>query len=315
LDLKQKNKYIILIILLTLVFLFISDLNTNTYNNTHNQQLGYTNEDLNYLKSIYNNQQIAFILNNNISKDILFSYIETTGFILEKILEYEQIRFLNSLTHQGAINLYNHPNIMKNFYQDINKAFNTNNNLILVNKNYALDKNYIPNNLVFAKDLRLLVDDNSRYYMKKEAYINLKALFNEAKKNELSLILSNAYRSYEKQDIIYEQYRLNFKDADYFSARPGHSEHQTGLAVDLTCKDAYYLLIEEFENTKEGIFIKQNAHLFGFIIRYPKDKTNITGYTYEPWHIRYVGSDVAKFIYQNNLTLEEYLLNYTFIPK
>lgn len=306
-------KKIIIILILTLVFLFLIEIKTNTSSTYYN--LGYTDEDYKYLQSIYNDEHLSFILDKKITKEILYPYLKLKDFILKDIFTYEKIRINNNVTHQGALNLNYHPNIMKNFYQDIKNAFNTDNNLILVNKNYALTKNYVPDNLVFAKDLRLLVEDESRYYMTKETYIALKELFKAAEKNNLSLILSNAYRSYDKQEKIYEQYRLNFEDADYFSARAGHSEHQTGLAVDLTCKDANYLLTESFAETKEGIFIRQNAYKYGFIIRYPKDKTHITGYSYEPWHIRYVGRDVAGFIYHNNLTLEEYLVNYTSIPK
>lgn len=290
----------------------MNPINTNTYLNNHYHNLGYTEADYDFLQSIYSNEQLLFILRKKITKDTLFPYIQSKGFVLENIFIYEKLRLNHHLTYQGAINLHNHPNIMQNFYQDIKEALNLHEDLILVNKNFALPKTYVPDDLVLIKDLPLLVDDHNRYYIKKAAYEALKALFNEAKKNNLSLIISNAYRSYEKQEKIYDQYRLNSKNADLFSARAGHSEHQTGLAVDLTCKDANYSLTENFANTKEGVFIKQNAHKFGFIIRYPKDKTHITGYSYEPWHIRYVG-DVAAFIYENNLTLEEYLLNYTYL--
>jgi len=145
-------------------------------------------------------------------------------------------------------------------------------------------------------------------------YNALKALFTEALKHNLTLILSNGYRSYEKQAKIYEFYKINALNADAFSARAGHSEHQTGLALDLTSESASYLLTKEFENTKEGIFIKDHAHYFGFIVRYPKDKSHLTGYDYEPWHLRYVGIEVAKIIFEKKLTLEEYLLYYTEMP-
>ena len=91
-----------------------------------------------------------------------------------------------------------------------------------------------------------------------------------------------------KQAIIYEQYRLNFKDADYLALELATVNIKQDLRIDLTCKDARYLLMKN-SLIQEGIFLKQNAHKFGFIIRYPQDKTHITGYSYEPWHIRYVG--------------------------
>ena len=90
-------------------------------------------------------------------------------------------------------------------------------------------------------------------------------------------------------------------------AYPGQSEHQTGLAMDVSCQSVGFTLEEDFGQTTEGIWLSENAHKFGFIIRYGKDTTNITGYSYEPWHIRYVGKDAAKEIYDLNITLEEYL--------
>ena len=95
--------------------------------------------------------------------------------------------------------------------------------------------------------------------------------------------------------------------AEHCSAKPGHSEHQTGLAVDVEGSNHDY---DDFENSKEFAWMKKNAHLFGFILRYPEGKTTITGFKYEPWHYRYVGKDVAKIIYEENLTLEEYYDKY-----
>ena len=118
-----------------------------------------------------------------------------------------------------------------------------------------------------------------------------------------SLALVSGYRSYQTQKSIYNNYiaRWGQEYTDTVSARPGHSEHQTGLAFDVgELKNSY-------GETKEGIWLKENCHKYGFIIRYLKGKESITGYSYEPWHIRYVGVDIATEIMENNLTLEEYL--------
>jgi len=92
--------------------------------------------------------------------------------------------------------------------------------------------------------------------------------------------------------------------ADLASARPGHSEHQTGLAIDIMGSNEDY---NKFEESVEFEWMKNNAHLYGFILRYPKGKENITGFKYEPWHYRYIGKKVATIIYNENITLEEYL--------
>ena len=115
--------------------------------------------------------------------------------------------------------------------------------------------------------------------------------------------LISGYRSYQTQNSIYNSYvsRWGIEYTDTVSARPGHSEHQTGLAFDVG------ELSNSYGETKAGIWLKENCHKYGFIIRYLKGKESITGYSYEPWHIRYVGVEVATEIMQKNITLEEYL--------
>ena len=148
----------------------------------------------------------------------------------------------------------------------------------------------------------MLLDENTLImYQKMEIFL---------KQKNINILLFSSFRTYEKQASLWNN---NIQANNLFLAKPGHSEHQTGLAVDIGTKDSGLTI--HFENTKEFQVLKENAHLFGFILRYPKEKENITGYAYEPWHFRYVGAETAKIIYENNLTLEEYfyyylLLNY-----
>jgi len=279
------------------------------------KQLGYSSVDLKLLQSRLTTSQINTIIKSEIDRKILFSYLKFESFNFEEINAYEKIRTENQVSFKAAINLNHHPYMMSHFYLKQQDSINKDDTLILVNKNYKLNRDYVPNHLVFTVGLKLLVDDKTRYYLQEEAYIALRALFNEAQKQDLNLYLSNGYRSYEKQEKIYTQYQIDIGNADLFSARPGHSEHQSGLAVDLTCKSANYQLVEKFAYTEEGFFIKHHAHRYGFIERYPKDKESITGYLYEPWHLRYVGIKAATIIYQKNLALEEYLIHYTVIKK
>jgi D-alanyl-D-alanine carboxypeptidase len=115
--------------------------------------------------------------------------------------------------------------------------------------------------------------------------------------------LVSGFRSYSRQKTIYNNYVAidGVTKADTYSARPGHSEHQTGLAFDVGAID------DNYGNTAAGKWLANNAHKYGFIIRYPKGKTHITGYKYEPWHIRYIGTNHATTIYNKQITLEEYL--------
>lgn len=121
--------------------------------------------------------------------------------------------------------------------------------------------------------------------------------------NGFSIPLLSGYRSYDYQSDLYNQYvaRDGVEAADRYSARPGYSEHQTGLAFDIGSIDNNY------GYTPAGQWLAQNAHTYGFIIRYPEGKESITGYMYEPWHVRYLGKDVAQQVYASGLTLEEFL--------
>lgn len=178
--------------------------------------------------------------------------------------------------------------------------FFINNSLLLVNKNNKLSDNYVPNDLVIihknysSKDI----------YLKKIVKEQFEKMAIEAKKLDLNLIAVSGYRSFDYQKDLFNYYvkEKGYEYASKCSAQPGYSEHQTGLAVDIADNSLDY---DNFEDTKEFNWIRENAHKFGFILRYPKDKVDITGYKYEPWHFRYVGKKVAKYIYENNLALEE----------
>ena len=123
-----------------------------------------------------------------------------------------------------------------------------------------------------------------------------------AKEDGVTLTIISGYRSYSYQKGLYDGYVKTYGKAstDTFSARPGHSEHQTGLAADLNRID------ENFGNTKEGKWLDENASKYGFILRYPKGKQDITGYKYEPWHFRYIGSEAVNLYNGEWTTLEEY---------
>ncbi|MBE5934830.1 MAG: hypothetical protein E7262_03470 [Lachnospiraceae bacterium] len=179
---------------------------------------------------------------------------------------------------------------------------------VLVNKEYKVPKDYKPDDLVEPNiEFSFNYKDEKRM-LRKEAAKYLEALFQGAKKAGYDLLGVSAYRSYERQKMIYE-YNLMEYGYDYtqeYSAMPGTSEHQTGLAIDISCKRMSGLLKSSFGETAEGKWVQANAYRYGYIVRYSKNKTNITGYGYEPWHIRYVGEDLAKLLHDNNMTLDEY---------
>ncbi|WP_414048694.1 M15 family metallopeptidase [Macrococcus animalis] len=163
-------------------------------------------------------------------------------------------------------------------------------NILIVNKEIALPKDYAPGDDPKALDA-------------------INKLMQEGNASGLNIVLRSGFRSYDVQIELYNGYvaRDGQKKADTYSARPGHSEHQSGLAFDLGNVAATDDFKSSFENTPEGKWLKAHAHEYGFIIRYPKGKTDITGYQYEPWHLRYLGKENAKKVLESGLTLEEFV--------
>lgn len=141
-----------------------------------------------------------------------------------------------------------------------------------------------------------------------EAAQAIERLIKAAADSQVPLRVVSGYRSYESQKSVYESYvqKDGQTAADTYSARPGHSEHQTGLAADLGNGSGQCDLEECFATTAGGKWLEANAHTYGFIIRYAKSKTDVTGYQYEPWHIRYVGVDLANELRAKNQTMEEF---------
>ena len=179
---------------------------------------------------------------------------------------------------------------------------------VLVNKSYPLSKDYVPEDLTVPDIPFHEPEFDEKKQLRAVAADAIEKLFAAAEESGLSLYGVSGYRSYERQNEIYTN-NLRTKGISHtqqYSAKPGYSEHQTGLAMDISTASIHYSLDDRFSDTPEGEWISKNAHLYGFIVRYPEDKSFITEYAYEPWHIRYVGVELATLLYKNNLTLDEY---------
>lgn len=179
---------------------------------------------------------------------------------------------------------------------------------VLVNKELSLPTEYIPKDLVVPNVLFSIDYFDEKKQMRAEAAKALEELFHASEGEDLSLCAISGYRSYQRQyDIFTANIRKQgLKHTVQYSAMPSYSEHQTGLSIDVSTKLVNNRLDSPFAETPEGKWLAENAYLFGYIIRYPEDKTEITGYSYEPWHIRYVGKALSRYLYENNLALEEY---------
>lgn len=253
---------------------------------------GYINYEI---KTIYNKltkEQINYLLTKN--------YINITEY-----LKYQYFKFSNIdryIKHQDKNNLKVEDTIIRvnigldnPFYTNTEIIQNPDSLLVLVNKYNQLPADYIPENLIALKC-------NPKYQLREEAAIAFNELIEAAKQNNVNVYPYSAYRSYEYQNKIYNRY-VN-KDgeelADTYSARPGHSEHQTGLSVDIKSVGYNEITDSDYE------WMKENAHLYGYIIRYPENSTEITGYQEEPWHLRYVGIEIATEIKDLDITFDEY---------
>ena len=181
--------------------------------------------------------------------------------------------------------------------------------LILVNKHNRAPA--VPVALV-KPDVRPTKESVSEnIYMQPVAARALEELFDDALKEGITLYATSGFRSYSTQKAIFERKlgTMSEKAANASVAKPGYSEHQTGLAMDVEGHSSLGSgLIQDFGETPEGKWLAENCHKYGFIIRYPKGKTDITGYVYEPWHIRYVGKEAAAEITALDVTFEEYIL-------
>jgi len=180
---------------------------------------------------------------------------------------------------------------------------------VIVNKQHPLSPvSYAPNDLRYP-NVPLRVTGATEMQMRTAAASALEQLFAGAKTAGYSLMVSTAYRGYEYQKGLYNGYVSSQGQAaaDQESARPGYSEHQTGLAVDIRASDNQCSLDACFGTLPEGQWLDANAYRYGFILRYPADKTAVTGYEYEPWHFRYVGTALAAEMHTQHVeTLEEF---------
>ena len=254
-------------------------------------ELGYDEFIPNFLNTKYFMfKNLEGYLDQVITKDEdFFKYHGTEGYDYEKIVSLVNV----------------HRNI--NYYEadlktDFSKGYG-----ILANKYYSLGEDYEPDDLVNV-DIKYYYGEPKK--IRSEAYDAFIEMWNAAYEDGIYLILISGYRSAAHQKEVYDAYQADkgTKYADSIAARTGYSEHQTGLALDIYSKECTSQA--KFHESKSYEWLISNSYKFGFILRYPKDKQNITGYNYESWHYRYLGKDLAKKVYDSGLTFDEYYAYY-----
>ena len=265
------------------------------------KQIGYNETEIKDITKL-KDDQIKAILKKKYNR-LNIKFIRQKYFITNNLDRY--IKYYNNHKDDKISHIVSIVNVCadEDYYDKdtVKKTDISKKELMLVNKFNYLDENYAPDDIVKVS-MQFAYGDNE---IKKEVYEKFRSMYNDAKKEGLYLIITSSYRDYNFQKELWDSYANQKGDewADSVSARAGYSEHQTGYTLDIV---TYKANMSSFEKTDEFKWLQDNAYKYGFILRYPKDKEDITGYSYESWHYRYVGKDVATKIKKLGLTFDEY---------
>ena len=306
-DMKKRKKklipiVIVLIILSAIIYGSIKVINTINYHKTYEYkllQIGYSKEEIKTLESLTDETK-DYLLTIEYNKDIL-SLMKEKYFLEKNLKTYLSYLNDNNKSFTDVVAIVN-VGANNEWYTNTKKTDLSKGNLMLTNKFYSLDSTYnsdnmvkVSNNYSYGED-QMLTEDTFNAFLD---------MWNAAKEENLNLIINSSYRSYEEQEEVYEYYKstLGEDKANKRAAKPGFSEHQTGMSIDIQTYGSRAATFEDFDEFK---WLSENAYKYGFILRYPKDKEYLTGYEYESWHYRYVGKEAAKYIQENNITFDEY---------
>lgn len=262
--------------------------------------LDYTQEETDLFLQKLDEKQIAIILENEYNED--YYHILKEPYYLaknfEKYIEYK--KEFREISYKDCIAIVN-THVNEGWYNVSFETDTSKGNIMLVNKFYHLNEEYERADLENVS-LQYAYEDNKAASEVIEAFERMRNDVRE--KLNVSLMINSSYRSYKVQEETYISFRKN----DNIVARPGYSEHQTGLTLDLTSIE--HPMADDFTESEEYKWLIENCHYYGFILRYPENKKYITGYDTESWHFRYVGLEHASKMYQEDLTLEEYYAYY-----
>ena len=291
---EEIKKIIIIVIAVVIVVSIILLIKGCDSTKSDLKKLGYSKEEINTIVEKLSESDITKILDMDYNKNLI-SIINEQYYIsdnLERYLTYsnknENIKDVISIVNVGADS---------DWYTNTKEANVDEGIKMLVNKFHYLKEDYLPDDIVSISNW-YAYDGHS---IKKEVYDKYVSMWKAANEQGLRLLVNSSYRTFEDQQNEYDM------SNDDYASRPGFSEHQTGLALDIVTDD---IIGNEFENTDEFKWLQENAHLYGFILRYPKDKEYITGYNYESWHYRYVGKELATKVKESGLTYDEYYAYY-----
>ena len=313
LKLKKKVYYFgaFVVFLTVAILLGINYYNDYQYKQTNEYKLlekGYSLEDTKTIfAKLSETEQQKLIANDK--DDKIISLLEQKYFLEKNLEDYQE--YINKNNEDDYAKVISIVNVHANhkWYQlDLNTQEDLG-MLMNVNKFYTLSATYTPENLRNI-ELSYAYGEEGENKLIDYAYDKFLELWQAANEQGFYLMVTSSYRDYESQKEIYD-YRVSTqgeRKADETAARPGHSEHQTGLVIDMTSKTEP--LADSFSNSEAYKWLKENAYKYGFIERYPEGKTYLTGYSPESWHWRYVGEEAAKLIHDEDITFDEYYAFY-----
>lgn len=304
---KAKIMFVVVIILIVGLIIGIKQYKTYLYHQTYEYKLlqkNYNADEVRVIQNKLNDEGINKLLDGDYIPKLV-DFLQEKYFIynnLDRYLSYYQKNPTKDLSE--IVTLIN-VNRDSNYYENTTPTDTSKDTLMLVNKYNYLSQDYTPENLVNVSS-SYAYDGN---IARQDVLDAFKEMYNDALKDDITLILNSSYRSYSEQDETWLTRKKAYgtEKADQYAARAGYSEHQTGLALDI---NQFNTTEKDFENTPAFTWLSNNAYKYGFILRYPEGKENITGYSYESWHYRYVGKDVAKKITDEGITFDEYYAYY-----
>ena len=272
---------------------FLSDINNLLI-------LGYDSDDINAIYNKLSPESIKVLEENDYLKDII-NILKLNYFHEEKLERYIKYSKDKEIEYEDIITLVN-AELDHDYYTNVINIEKPEEITVLVNKYHKLDNDYVPSDL---ESITPKYNRGNNNMMRHEARVNFEEMCEAALNEGIHIYSGSAYRSYSYQLNLYNRYVSNngFANAETFSARAGYSEHQTGLATDILNGNIDYISSSD----KEYEWLINNSYKYGFILRYPKDKENITGYMYEEWHFRYFGKDIAEDLHKTGITYEEYV--------
>ncbi len=262
-------------------------------------QLGYTSDDVLVFKEILTDEQLNALLGKEYDESYV-DFIQSEYFDFDKLDRYLSYSSDNKDADVSKVIAVVNVGADKDWYEDVIETDTSKGNLMLVNKFNGLTADYEPE--------LVLVSSTYAYankYVSTSIYDDLIGLLEAARASGFTLVVSQGYRSYADQEETYNNYKSSYStsEADEFVARPGHSEYQTGLGVDI---EPYDQNVEDVSQSPEHKWLISNAYKYGFILRYEEGKEDITGFDSNNWRFRYVGRNAALQIHDKDLTFDEY---------